>query len=121
MVTGGVVHIFIAASVFYVSLALAQDLSTRKPIDYSCGADSDCVIKNVGNCCGYYPKCVNKDFTPGPACPDGGMGVCGFPTIDYCRCEAGQCKNSATTTGDGVAIMWITCVVIALTWSSCWQ
>ncbi len=37
-----------------------EELGSR---DY-CETDSDCAVKNVGNCCGYYPACVNKFFVP---------------------------------------------------------
>ena len=30
-------------------------------IDYSCNSDSDCVIKDVGLCCGQYNRCMNSD------------------------------------------------------------
>ena len=28
-------------------------------LDRSCRVDADCAVKNVGNCCGYLPACVN--------------------------------------------------------------
>ncbi|CAG9940301.1 unnamed protein product [Clonostachys rosea f. rosea IK726] len=57
------------------------------PEHFACTADSDCVIRNVGNCCGYYPKCANADAELPDPCPGPGMaGVCGFPTIDSCKC-----------------------------------
>ncbi|MFW5847033.1 MAG: hypothetical protein ACOCUU_02625 [Nanoarchaeota archaeon] len=58
-------------------------------IDYSCEIDSDCEIKNVGNECGYYPKCVNKNFKPNP--PELKSSDCGFPLIDHCKCINNQC------------------------------
>lgn len=66
-------------------------------VDRSCKADSDCVVKNVGNCCGYYPACVHKDSPTDPArvqaqCAEDGMAsVCGFAEIQGCRCVQGQC------------------------------
>nr|AGW45514.1 hypothetical protein [uncultured bacterium Lac36W] len=63
----------------------------------SCRVDSDCVVKNIGNCCGYYPACINKASPTDPAgvkaqCTQGGMAsACGFPTIEGCRCANGQC------------------------------
>lgn len=68
-------------------------------IDLSCTVAADCAIKNVGNCCGYYPRCVNKDFEPDPdavkaKCErEGMMGVCGFPEIRSCACKNGQCVS----------------------------
>ena len=66
-------------------------------IDYRCTTDADCEVKNVGNCCGYYPECVNRES---PTFPDrvkaecakkGTMGVCGFPEIKSCACVEGRC------------------------------
>ena len=67
-------------------------------IDTTCTRDADCTIKDVGNCCGYYPACVNVDSPTDPAAVkaqcarEGTMSVCGFPEISSCRCEAGQCQ-----------------------------
>ena len=85
----------------YISLFLIQvTVYGTSPItDYSCGSDVDCVVKNVGNCCGYYPQCVNKAFTPDPDavkawCRDNDMlSVCGWMDIDYCVCTAGRCSG----------------------------
>ena len=66
-------------------------------VDRSCRTDADCTVKNVGNCCGYYPACVNVDSETFPEqvkadCERRGMAsVCGFPVIESCRCEEGQC------------------------------
>jgi hypothetical protein len=68
-------------------------------IDYSCNTDSDCVIKDVHNCCGYYPKCVNKDTEVNSdyvskACATEKMGsICGFPSINSCRCVQNKCEG----------------------------
>lgn len=65
--------------------------------DRSCKTDADCTIKDVGNCCGYYPMCVNTNAKTDPKavqaqCAKSGMaGVCGFPAISSCRCTQGQC------------------------------
>lgn len=73
--------------------------------DRACETDGDCAVKNVGNCCGYYPMCVNKDASTDPAgvrarCErDGLSSVCGFPEIRGCRCVQGRCENLA----DGAA------------------
>ena len=69
-------------------------------IDTSCTRDADCTIKNVGNCCGEYPACVNVDSPTDPAgvqaeCARKGMAsVCGFPAITSCQCVAGECQGS---------------------------
>jgi hypothetical protein len=85
-------------------LAVAPD----GEVDYSCRVDADCEVKNVGNCCGYYPACVNVDS---PTFPDlvrarceaeGMMSICGFPEISGCQCVEGRCSN-ITGPGPGAA------------------
>lgn len=67
-------------------------------IDNRCEVDADCAVKNVGNCCGEMPACVNKDSPTDPAAvqsqcaKDGRMGVCGFREISSCSCNAGRCE-----------------------------
>ncbi|MCD9028923.1 hypothetical protein LDO26_11960 [Luteimonas sp. BDR2-5] len=67
-------------------------------LDRSCRVDSDCAVKNVGNCCGYQPACVNAAAEPDPAavqadCARRGMaGVCGFVDIEACSCVASRCE-----------------------------
>lgn len=67
--------------------------------DLSCRIASDCEVKNVGNCCGYFPACVNKDS---PVDPDavraecartGTSSICGWRDIQACECEQGQCRG----------------------------
>jgi hypothetical protein len=68
-------------------------------VDYSCRTSADCAVKDVGNCCGQYPACVNKGS---PTFPDEvraqcgkehRMGVCGFPSISGCECVHGKCSD----------------------------
>lgn len=65
----------------------------------SCRTDSDCAVKNVGNCCGAFPMCVNKDAKTDPAavqaqCAKAGVAsVCGFQEVSGCQCVKGQCEN----------------------------
>ncbi|HKP57230.1 MAG TPA: hypothetical protein VJV78_10935 [Polyangiales bacterium] len=48
-------------------------------VDYSCETDADCTVENVGNCCGHFPRCVNKESpTPAFECPPGVGSVCGL-------------------------------------------
>lgn len=67
-------------------------------LDRSCQDDSDCAVKNVGNCCGYFPDCVNRDAQPDPAavrerCAETGMAsVCGFREISACSCQQNRCE-----------------------------
>ncbi|KAL7571191.1 hypothetical protein ACA910_008853 [Epithemia clementina (nom. ined.)] len=67
-------------------------------VDYSCTSESDCAVKDVGNCCGTYYLCVNVNFTPNRslACPDGNgsmYDMCGWRDIDKCICEQGRCEG----------------------------
>ena len=72
---------------------------TAGEVDYSCQTDADCTIKNVGNCCGYYPACVNVDSPTFPeqvmadCAATGRSGVCGFPSISGCQCVEGRCEG----------------------------
>lgn len=66
-------------------------------VDTSCKTSADCAVKNVGNCCGAMPACVNKDSPTDPAAVQaacaakGMMSVCGFAEISACQCDNGQC------------------------------
>lgn len=68
-------------------------------LNRSCRTDADCTVKNVGNCCGYYPSCVNVNSPTDPAgvqaeCAARGMSsVCGFPEVSGCQCVSGQCRD----------------------------
>jgi hypothetical protein len=56
------------------------------------------MVKDVGNCCGAMPACVNRDSPTDPhgvmaQCQASGrMSVCGSPAIGGCQCVAGQCS-----------------------------
>ena len=75
--------------------------SATVAIDRSCKTDADCTVKNVGNCCGYYPACVNVNSPTDPkgvqaeCAKKGMMSVCGFPDISSCSCKQGQCEAGA--------------------------
>tara|TARA_Y100000310_G_C20521874_1_gene734086 strand:- start:205 stop:480 length:276 start_codon:yes stop_codon:yes gene_type:complete len=64
-----------------------------------CETDNDCEVKNVGNCCGYYPGCVNKDYEPNLTkvqqdCFEQGIAsVCGWTEIESCTCINNQCTQ----------------------------
>lgn len=67
-------------------------------VDFGCSSDEECTVKDVGNCCGYYPACVNTDSPTFPErvkaqCEEEGMSaICGFREIDSCVCNAGRCE-----------------------------
>lgn len=71
----------------------------RAAINSSCNWDNDCEIKDVHNCCGYSPECVNKDsFVNGTLveelCKKEKEGsACGFVSINYCKCVYKRCKG----------------------------
>jgi hypothetical protein len=78
-------------------------------VDTRCRSDADCTVKNVGNCCGAFPACVN---VASPTDPDGvmaqcrasgRMSVCGFPQVTGCSCVSGQCVAKPATLGDSPA------------------
>jgi|WetSurMetagenome_2_1015567.scaffolds.fasta_scaffold832570_1 hypothetical protein len=81
--------------------AVKKDYATlseyEASLDYSCQVDLDCVVKDMHNCCGYYPKCMNvdaktdSDFVRKFCTQEKKMGVCGFTAIDSCQCSNGQC------------------------------
>eukprot|EP01084_Bolivina_argentea_P193832 332514_1 len=74
-------------------------LQTPQPIDpRSCTTANDCMVKNVGNCCGYYPGCVNINYEPDPTavqakCAEEGLSsICGWTDPSGCLCnENDQC------------------------------
>jgi len=68
-------------------------------IDYSCSDDADCVIKNVANCCGYFPNCINRhgqtnpEFVEEICVKEGTFSICGFPSINECKCVKNKCEG----------------------------
>jgi hypothetical protein len=72
-------------------------------VDSSCKTSADCAVKDVGNCCGAMPACVNKDSPTDPAAVQaqcqakGMMGVCGFREISACQCDNGQCVEASSS------------------------
>lgn len=68
-------------------------------IDYSCKTDADCEIKNVANCCGQYPQCVNKNAKTDTelvrtlCAKEGAASICGFPSISSCECLNNRCEG----------------------------
>jgi hypothetical protein len=68
-------------------------------IDVSCRSEADCAVKNVGDCCGAKPACVNANSPTDPEgvkaeCSRRGMmSICGFKPVEGCQCVQGQCKD----------------------------
>lgn len=77
---------------------VAEAIAPRAALDTSCKVASDCAVKNVGNCCGFAPACVNKDSPVDPEavradCARSGMAsVCGWRDIQACDCVQSQCQ-----------------------------
>ncbi|KRA14916.1 hypothetical protein [Lysobacter sp. Root604] len=74
-------------------------------MDLSCASDNDCVVKNVGNCCGQFNACVNRGSPADPSAvmaqcaKEGKMSMCGSPVIAGCACVQGQCRGVAAQQG----------------------
>jgi len=84
---------------------LATQVSRPPTIDQSCKTSADCVVKDVGSCCGAMPACVNRNSRTDPAavqaeCARKGMSsVCGFNDITACTCANGQCVSEQEPVG----------------------
>ena len=72
-------------------------------LDVSCRSNADCVVKDVGNCCGYFPRCVNVNAKVDPQavqaqCARSGMAsVCGFRQVEGCECVQGECRDQSSS------------------------
>ena len=72
-------------------------------VDYACTTSADCAVKNVGNCCGAMPACVNKNSPTDPqgvqaqCAASGRMGVCGFADVTACQCVSGRCESDSSS------------------------
>ena len=71
----------------------------------TCAVDADCVVKNVGSCCGYMPACVHKDSPTFPErvkaeCEAKGISsICGFQEPAGCACVDGRCASTGAGIG----------------------
>lgn len=69
-------------------------------LDRSCRTSADCVVENVGNCCGAMPACVNRNSPTDPAAVkaqcerEGRMSTCGFKDVQACACVDGTCQDA---------------------------
>jgi hypothetical protein len=79
-------------------------------VDYACQSQDDCAVKDVGNCCGAMPACVNKDSPTDPAAvraqcaANGQVGVCGFQDISSCQCVSGRCEPAQSGAAEPVQV-----------------
>ena len=75
-------------------------IAANGPVDQSCRTGADCAIKNVGNCCGMFMACVNKDAKTFPdqvqarCTAQGRVSICGMPSISSCECVSGKCAGT---------------------------
>ncbi len=83
-------------------------ISPLAPLDASCAVDSDCEVKDVGNCCGRMPACVNRSAKPFDAAAiqrecerTGTSSICGFQELSGCLCESGRCVGVPSNSGGG--------------------
>jgi len=73
------------------------------PLDRSCQADADCVVKDIGSCCGAWPACVNRNSPTDPAavhaaCQKNGQAAhCSRRVLNQCACREGQCMAAGKT------------------------
>lgn len=88
----------------------ASDAAPPAQVDRACKVDADCEVKNVGNCCGYFPACVNRASPTFPEqvrarCEaEGTLSVCGFEEIRGCRCVEGRCATARDATDGGLPV-----------------
>ncbi|MBI3051430.1 hypothetical protein HYY74_03145 [Candidatus Woesearchaeota archaeon] len=67
-------------------------------IDYSCSSSQDCEVKNIGNCCGEDPRCVNRNSRADPqqvielCAKEEASSICGFQAIEACECKSRKCQ-----------------------------
>lgn len=79
------------------SKAIPAEPGKTGAVDFSCSVDADCTVKNVGNCCGAAPACVNVASRTDPQAvmaqcqASGRMSVCGSRQISGCQCLSGKC------------------------------
>lgn len=79
--------------------ALLNEGATSDGKPLQCQSNADCVVKDVGSCCGYNPQCVHKDQATDPAAvkeqcaKEGRSSICGFQEPAGCECVNQQCKN----------------------------
>lgn len=101
-----IVGILLVLSLIGIVSAYSNLSDYYNSIDYSCTQNLDCEIKDVSNCCGYYPECVNKNaivnstFVMEECQKEALGGACGFPSINTCKCENNLCVGHYENTND---------------------
>ncbi|MBS0193149.1 MAG: hypothetical protein JSR34_02815 [Proteobacteria bacterium] len=91
----------IAATSPAVASSASASIDFAHP-DRRCKVDADCAVKDVGNCCGAYPMCVNKGAAvdakavKAQCAREGRMGMCHVMAVSGCSCVQGQCEVANT-------------------------
>jgi len=77
-----------------------------REIDISCNTCADCVVQDVGNCCGASLMCTNQAYAPDLGAVDkwcgDNMSSCGWEDIDACACVDGVCVGKQKIEADFV-------------------
>ena len=92
--------IVITVIYFFPSINYSGELNKYyENIDYSCNTNTDCVVKDIGKCCGGGLACVNNNADADPnyvseICAKGHLASdCSIPYIISCSCVDGKCHN----------------------------
>jgi len=98
LVLSGCTSAAVTASEDAAAVETSEPAASISQVDFSCKTDADCAVKDVGNCCGYFPACVNAASPTFPdqvraACArEGVASVCGFADISSCQCVDSTCR-----------------------------
>ncbi|MBS3074963.1 hypothetical protein J4429_00730 [Candidatus Pacearchaeota archaeon] len=108
--TLSILSIFLISMIIISGIVSAAGINTLKDyensINYTCEQPEDCEIKDVRNCCGYHPECVNKNSIVNASlvkelCEHGAQtGLCGYKDIKSCKCEKNKCIGSEKNVTD---------------------
>ena len=92
----------VTASAGAAAVEASEPAASTGQVDVSCKTDADCAVKDVGNCCGYFPACVNTasptfaEQVRAACAKEGTSSVCGFAEISSCECVDSQCRAAST-------------------------
>ena len=99
---------FLLCGILLTGMSVLPAVSRAEPIasletyydslPVACADTDECVVKNVGNCCGMLPRCVHRDAKPDldgvrAYCEKQGIvSICGFQPIEACQCIEEVCR-----------------------------
>jgi hypothetical protein len=100
--------IFVAFLIFMCAPVMAESyiVPPFAEMNRSCATAADCVVQDVGSCCGYNPQCVNReqmvdaDGVARQCARDGISGVCGFTPVEACACIENKCTGVSAAPKD---------------------